>query len=84
MYTLVSISDHALRIILFHVTPHLPLLPLPGAKPDHQAADPDGKVKGCMYMHVYDCKIYTYMITFEGELLIPNDGIQICICCTHL
>ena len=33
----------------FYVPSHLPLPPLPGAQPDHQPADPDGKVKGCMY-----------------------------------
>ena len=33
---------------VFHVTPHLPSPPLPDVQPDHQPADPDGKVKVCM------------------------------------
>ena len=61
---------------VFHVTPHLPPPPLPDAQPDHHPADPDGKVKECMYtcVRLYHaasvaCTVSINTLRYEAKLI---------------
>ena len=58
------------------MTPHLPPPPLPGVQPDHHPADPDGKVKECMYTCVRLYHAASAQYTLEGEPLTRNDAIS--------